>query len=185
MLRAMRVRGHHLALMTLLLAVSLGVAACSEPTPAAKVPRTSSSPLTATPSSSPAKLTPEQEVEAAVRAYYAELTRAAQTNDTSKLRKLMHKNCPCYRVLRSIDETAREGSSTPDAEWVLREVKLHDVYPGVAGAEVRYTVKPYTALNSAGEVTDSFPQEDAHLDLSLVRANGAWIISNVFDLEAG
>ena len=179
----MRARGQPLALMTLLLAVSVGLAACSEPTPAAKVPRSSASPSTTTASPSPTKLTPAQEVEAAVRAYYAELTRAAQTNDTSRLKKLIHKNCPCYGAVRSIDATANRGRTTPDAAWTVREVKVHDVTEGLAGAEVRYTVHAYASRDGSGKVINRFPQQDAHFDLSLVRSDGKWILSNLFNLE--
>src|SRR5215203_2157406 len=65
------------------------------------LPTRSQSPTPTTTSASPD--TPEEEVEAAVRAYYAELTRAAQTNETEQLRAMVTRRCPCYRPIRVIE----------------------------------------------------------------------------------
>src|SRR3954470_20944028 len=67
---------------------------------------------TATPTSttaSPTPTTPQAQIEAAVRAYYAELTKAAQTLDTTEIAKRSTKGCPCYGVVRGIDEIRRKG----------------------------------------------------------------------------
>ncbi|MGZ4609691.1 MAG: hypothetical protein ACXV2H_05495, partial [Actinomycetes bacterium] len=69
----------------------------------------------------------EAQVEAAVRAYYAELTRAAQTNDTTELKRLLNRTCPCYRAVRVIEAGATRGETTPDAAWHLDRVRVHDV----------------------------------------------------------
>lgn len=173
--------------MLALIAASVG--ACSDPTPAAKVPPRSAVPATTaaatspTVSPSPAKLTPEQEVEAAVRTYYAELTRAAQTNDTSKLKKLVHKNCPCYNAVKIIERNKREGERTPQARFILKSVRIHSIIAMSAGADVRYRVSAYDVVDSAGKVKEHIRAEKSHLDLSLVKLRGQWTVTNLFDLE--
>jgi len=178
----MRASSHPLVVAAILLLAAATLPACSEPTPAAKAPRRSAT-STTTSSPTPTKLTPEQEVEAAVRAYYAELTRAAQTNDTSKLKTLIHKNCPCAGSARSIDETAKRGLMTRSAAWTVRSIDVHDVTAGAAAAEVRYDVSAFSVHEEDGTVVDRYPKRSAHVDLSLVLLDGRWVLANVFDLE--
>jgi hypothetical protein len=126
----------------------------------------------------------EQQVEAAVRAYYAELTRAAQTNDTTRLKSMIDKNCPCYRAVRVINAGARRGESTPDAAWTLKSVRVHDITGVAAVAEVKYRVTAYDVISRSGGVVDHIGRRRSHLDLSLIEKSDRWIVANVFDLEA-
>ena len=157
------------------------VSGCSgDPVEGAKVPPR------ATPTSTSASPTPdttEEQVEAAVRAYYAELTRAAQTQDTSQFKQLVTKGCPCFQVATAIQKTKRDGLTTPDAEWTVEEIRVHDLEADLAVAEVHYRVSPYTVLNSQGTVTERYPAQQGHVDLSLVRSERGWIVGNLFDLE--
>ncbi len=185
---AMRVASQTMAGVVVLLAAAV-LGACSDPPPAGRVgsqrstsTATTSPSMSDSPSMSPTTLTPEQEVEAAVRAYYAELTRAAQTNDTSRLKKLVHKNCPCYRAVTVIEDGARRGERTPDLEWRLQTVKVHDVVSSSAAAEVRFRVSDYKVIDGAGRTVERFPATNAHLDLSLTEQQKVWVVSNVFDL---
>jgi hypothetical protein len=164
-----------------LTAVLVG-AACSDPPPAAKPPKVSTA-GSATRLASPTATTPEQEVEAAVRAYYAELTRAAQTNDTGRLKQMIDRNCPCYRAVRVIEQGARRGESTPDAEWRLESVDVHDLLGRSGGAEVRYDVTAYDVINRSRKTIDHVDSKTSHLDLSLVKGSHGWVVANVFDLE--
>jgi hypothetical protein len=171
-----------LVIVTLL----LGAAACSsDPTPAGSVTPSSPTPSNDTPSSSPSPTeTPvEQQIEAAVRAYYAELTRAAQTNDTSKLKTMLAKTCPCYRAVRVIDAGARKGQGTPDAKWTLDSVRAHDITGSAGVAEVKYRVTAYDVLDKSGRAIDRIGRHSSHFDLSLVQVDTRWIVANVFDLE--
>ncbi len=166
----------------LVAAAALCLAGCSHPPPkAGSVPSDSPTPTSSSPSPTPA--TPEEQVEAAVRAYYAELTRAAQTNDTSKLKTLTTKGCPCYRTIEAIDKSRNAGRATPDAAWTVRSIRVHDIEDGSAIAEVKYTVDSYRVMNRSGEEITSYPRSDSHVDLSLVRSGSGWIIGNLFDLE--
>src|SRR4051812_16391754 len=83
------------------------------PAGAVKTPTPTMHSTTPTPTETPVA----QQVETAVRAYYAELTRAAQTNDTSKLKTMLMKSCPCFNAVRILERNARLGRTTPDAAW--------------------------------------------------------------------
>jgi hypothetical protein len=158
-----------------------GTACSDDPPKAGGLPSDTPSPTSS--SASPTPATPEEQVEAAVRAYYAELTRAAQTNDTSKLKPMMAPGCPCYRAVRVIDRNAREGERTPDASFELKELRIHDVEGSTALAEVRTVESAYRVLGTDGGVVDRVAAQKTHLDLSLVRAEGdTWIIGNWFNL---
>jgi hypothetical protein len=146
------------------------------------LPTLSPSPTPTTTSASPA--TPEEQIEAAVRAYYAELTRAAQTQDTDRLAMLSTKGCPCYGYVTSIDQAAQKDQTSPDAAWRVIDVRAHDVAATDALAEVKYEVAAYALIDRSGDVVRRFPARDGHVDLSLVRVRDDWIIGNSFDLES-
>jgi hypothetical protein len=158
------------------------VSGCSDPDQPATLP--DDTPTATGTSASPTPTTPEEEVEAAVRAYYAELTRAAQTNDTSVLRTLSTKGCPCYRAVRVIDRNAREGERTPEASFELTFVSVRNVEGGTASVEVKTEDAPYDVLNGSNEVVDHIEAQTTHLDLSLIETtDNKWILGNSFNLE--
>ena len=160
----------------------LAATACSgDPPPAGAVDTPTPSVQSSTPSPTPTPV--EQQVEAAVRAYYAELTRAAQTNDTSVLKKMLRKTCPCYRAVRVIEAGARQGESTPDAKWTLKSVRVHDITGMAAVAEVNYQVSAYDVVDKSGVVIDHIGSRSSHLDLSLIQSGTPWVVANIFDLE--
>ncbi len=67
----------------LALILGLALVSCTDDPKPGTVGTPTATPSSSTPSPTPS--TPEAQIEAAVRAYYAELTKAAQTNDTSEL----------------------------------------------------------------------------------------------------
>jgi hypothetical protein len=162
----------------------LAAAACSDDPPqagAVKTPTPSAQSSTPTPTETPV----EQQVEAAVRAYYAELTRAAQTNDTSTLKTMVAVGCPCYRAIRVIDGDRKRGETTPDAIFQLVSVQVHDVIASSASAETRTRDSAYRVLDRTGAVIDRIDAARTHLDLALIRnADGQWKVTNLFDLES-
>jgi len=165
----------------ILLCIVLAVTACSDPEPPGTLPdRTPSASST---SASPTPATPEEEVEAAVRAYYAELSRAAQTNDTSKLRTMTTTGCPCYRPVRVIDKNESKGRTTPDARIEIASLRIHDIEGRTALAEVKTNEGMFKVFDSSAEVIGRVPARQNHLDLSLVQTEaGRWIIGNQFNL---
>ena len=170
----------------LLAALVLGVVvACSDPDQPSTLPSDTPTPRSSSSSPSPSPETVEEQVEAAVRAYYAELTRAAQTNDTSILKTMSTKGCPCYRAVRVIQRNLRQGESTPDAKFALTMVRVHHVDGRTASAEIRTSDSPYDVLNESGRVVDQVAAQSTHLDISYVRGpDGQWIIGNTFNFEA-
>lgn len=122
-------------------------------------------------------------MEAAVRGYYVELTRAAHTNDTTQLKSLVRRTCPCYGSAESIDETAASGKSIPDAKWTVTKVRVSDIVKGSAAAEVTYAVGAYDVLDSTGKVVERVPAEPGHVELLLRTFGSAWILTNVVNLK--
>lgn len=88
-----------LRLAAALCAALVAVAGCAgDPERPGTVPsKAAPSRTSSSPSASPQTI--EEEVEAAVCAYFAELNRASETNDTTRLKTLSSRNCPCYRTV--------------------------------------------------------------------------------------
>jgi hypothetical protein len=162
---------------------AVALTACSGSDPQAGHVTDSPTPSSTSASPSPSATTPEQQVEAAVRAYYAELTRAAQTQDTSVLATLSTHGCSCFNVVGGIKALAAKGQTTPDAAWHVDSIRVHDVSDELGQAEVKYSVSRYQVLRPDGSVVRTFDADTAHVDLSLVHSDGAWIIGDRFDLE--
>ena len=162
----------------------LVVPACDDdPEQPGTLPTRSQSLTPASTSASPD--TPEEQVEAAVRAYYAELTRAAQTKDTSRLREMTTNGCPCRRPARIIDGFAKRGWSAPDAEFAVTLINVRDADSRQAVVEVKTADAPYSVVDRSGEVVDRIQSRTTHVDLSLISTTtGSWVIANEVDLEA-
>jgi hypothetical protein len=167
-----------------LVAGLLVVPGCSDdPATPGTLPTGSPSPTPTSTSASPD--TPEEQVEAAVRAYYAELTRAARTNDTSRLRDMTTSGCPCRRPVRIIDGFAARGWTAPDAEFAVTLVRVRDADTRQAVVEVKTADAAYTVLDRSGKAIDRIATRSTHVDLSLVRTpTDAWVIANEVDLKA-
>jgi hypothetical protein len=163
------------------LVAAVVLAGCSDPDQPGTVPRTTPTPSTSSPSPSPTST--EDQVEAAVRAYYAELTRAVQTNDASMLKRMVARACPCYNAVKVVEGHAARGEMSPDTEYTLRSVRVHDVTGKLAAAEVRYRVNAYKVLDSSGNTIADIEAQRSHYDLSLAETKDGWIIVNLFDLE--
>jgi hypothetical protein len=164
------------------LVAAVVLAGCSDPDQPGTVPRTTPAPTTSSPSPSPTST--EDQVEAAVRAYYAELETAARTSDASDLRLLIDEGCPCFRAVEVIDKNRKQGETIPDARISLDLVKVHDIAGRTAAAEVRTKDSAYDVLDAKGNVVDHISANTTHLDLSLVLNDvGRWVVSNFFNLE--
>jgi hypothetical protein len=159
----------------------LAAGCSSEPDQPATLP--DGKPTAKSTSASPSPMTPEEEVEAAVHAYYAELTRAAQTNDTTVLRTLTTRGCPCFRPVNVIERNEAEGRRTPDASFAVSRLVVHELDGASASVEVKTVETAYRVINRADEVIGRVPARSNHLELSLVRSDkGAWIVANEFNL---
>ena len=161
--------------------LALLVACSSEPDQPGTLPP--ETPTASSSSASPTPATQEQEVEAAVRDYYAELTRAAQTNDTSFLKTMSTEGCPCNRPVRVIEKNGRKGRSAPDASFQVASVRVHDLEDRLALAEVRTVEAAYRVFGADNQVVGRVPARKHFLDLTLVKNDaGRWLINNEFNL---
>lgn len=144
--------------------------------------------LTETPSptvsspSSPSPTSPEQQVEAAVRAYYAELTMAARSSDASELERMTSKQCPCRRPITVIKDNARKGYTAPDASFSIATLQVHDVEARLAGALITTDEAPYDVIDGSGKVVGHVPSRQHSLDLTLVLNQDRWVVANVVEL---
>lgn len=170
-----------LGLRSLMIASVVLIGGCSDPPEkAGRVPAgTPSSNSAPSPTATPV----EAQVEAAVRAYYAELARAVRTGETGGLKERVRRSCPCYGSVRSIDRLASKNQSAPKAHIEVSSINVHDVIARSAGAEVSYDVPSYDLVERNGTVVSHIPARRDHVDLSLVSDGGAWMITNVFNLE--
>jgi len=181
MLAAMRASGRPLVAAILLLAAGT-LPACSEATPAAKAPRRSAT-STATSSPTPTKLTPEQEVEATIRAYFATANEMFRTGDVESLRRFSVENCPCRKITNDVEEVVRRGGHYDGSKYVVRRVSVHDVAAASAAAEVVADVPPYKVFAGSGQVLEDSGGGKLHTDFSLVKKGDRWIITNAVNLE--
>ncbi|MGZ4593026.1 MAG: hypothetical protein ACXV3C_04120 [Actinomycetes bacterium] len=143
-----------------------------------------SSPAVTTSSPTPSATPVEAQVEAAVRAYYAELTRAVRTSDSRGLKDLMSKGCPCYQSVHIVDDNKRRGRSGPGANIDVKSVKIHDVIAQSAGAVVAYRVRAYDLVDNGGRSVLHIKARDYRVDLSFIAKDEEWILTNSFNLAA-
>lgn len=166
----------------LIAVVVAGVSACSDPTPPAKITRTSATPTASSPSPSPTALTPEQEVEATMRAYFVAANRMFRTGDVEELRSFSAPNCPCRAITDTVEKVVRSGGHYDGSTFILRDLNVHDVIGGSAAAEVRATVPPYRVLDASGKVIEDSGGGTLHTDFSLTRTGERWLITNAVNL---
>src|SRR4051812_23010987 len=157
------------------------VAGCSDDPKPGTLKTPAATPTSTT--ASPTPTTPEAQIEAAVRAYYAELTRGIQTSNADRLRPLVTKGCPCFNAVTTIETNAAKGRRGPDARVNVHSIRVHDLDGRLALAEVHYDVNAYPLVNEKGQVLSRIPARSDLVDLSVVQnKSGQWIVANVFDL---
>jgi hypothetical protein len=82
-----------------------------------------------------------------------------------------------------IKQNLEHGYVTPDANFQVVSVRVHDIKRGVGLAEVRTAEAPYDVLNGDEKVIGHVNARENFLDLSLVQQEaGDWVIANQFDL---
>ncbi len=160
-------------------AVALALTACSGsadrasplPTP------TTSSPKSATPTPKPS--TAKQEVEAAVREFYAALDVALRTGETNRYLVATVASCNCRDFVRQVEANFVAGRF-PGAGASVVDVGRVDVHGSAAAATVVYEIHPYTEVRD-GRTVRSFPRRERNVSLGLVK-RGTWKVSSSIDL---
>ncbi|MDQ1626197.1 MAG: hypothetical protein QOJ49_1695 [Actinomycetota bacterium] len=165
-------------------AVAVGLATgCSDPDPPGTLPKTSPVPVSSTASPSATPTTPEQQVEATMRAYVVAANRMFTTGQVDELRTFSISSCPCRKITNSVERVVAGGGRYEGARYDLKTVNVHDVVGLTAGAEVNASVPPYRVLDGAGAVKEDSPGGSLHDDFSLVKQGNRWIITNAVNLN--
>jgi hypothetical protein len=150
---------------------------------AGRVPTGSASQTGSPTAASPQPTSVQQEVEAAVRNYYAELTRAAGTLDTRQLRRMALTSCSCLGSARAIERVAAKRHRYSAAVWSVRSVRVEEVVGSAALVTVRYVVSAFAVLDRNSRVIERFPRRRATHSLSLVLVEDRWLMGSVVALE--
>ncbi|MBA2768352.1 MAG: hypothetical protein H0U35_04335 [Sporichthyaceae bacterium] len=164
------------------------VTSCSdEPTPPGTLPSDTASPTTSSassaPSSSPKPTTPEEEIRAAMVAYFEAANEMFRTGDVRELRSLSTDGCPCRKITRSVERIALEGGRYNGTRYDVKKIRVHDIEGETGLAEVIAVVPPYRVIGGDGSIVEDSPGGRLHTDFSLFREGEQWIVGNALNLE--
>lgn len=160
--------------------VALAAAGCTKEH-AGALPSVSATPTATATSATPTTTatTPAQQIAAAARAYYAALTRAGATGDTTALRALVAPACDCRQSIDYIDQEHRAGHHFTTA-YRVDKVQTHDVANAAGAATVTVTYAPSKVVDAQGRTVRTIPGETAAgRDLVFRREGGRWLVTRV------
>lgn len=156
------------------LALVAGCAGSSEPRTVQPVPSASPS------LSPPPPLTPEEQVLAAVRAYYTEVDRASATGSVTALEALSIPSCDCRKLARGIRETYASGTRIVGARHVLIGPQLASFSPPGAAVTARLNVSAHELVQKDGSRKPK-PADEFPITVRLAQKGGRWLIVAVED----
>lgn len=174
--------------VALAVVLSATVAGCSssdgeKPRALPTIPTATPSSTSPTPLASATADTSAASVVAFIKSYYAEINRAIETGDVTALSAFSTPACSCRQLLQSIKRKST-GSKIEGGRFALHEVVPHDVTPTLAAARASYDVGKAEVVKQDGSVIQTIEAETgAQDDISIVRAKGRWLVSNVFLLN--
>jgi predicted lipid-binding transport protein (Tim44 family) len=163
--------------------VALLAAGCSDEKAGGLPPITSPSSTapspTATATATKAAATPAAQIEAAARAYYAELTRAGETGDAATLRRMIDPDCECAKTIDYLAEEARKGHRFT-TKYRVDGVSTHDVTATAGFATVTLTYAKSAIVDRSGKVVRSLPgQTKVGRDLGFTREGERWVLTQL------
>lgn len=150
---------------------------------AGTLPSRTATPTTTSASPTPTLTTPEAQIESTIREFFAEVNKAAQTLDTSKLQTMSSRLCPCYGYVRVFRRVKKDKLNLDGAEWNVVSVRVHHLGSNYGFAEVRYVAEPYRVVDANGKVVDQYRRFRQHVDFTLLRTARGWTIENAVDIE--
>lgn len=162
---------------TVLVACVVLLAACSgSGDSAAPVPTLAPS---ATSSASPTKSTPEQQVEAAVREYYAAMDVAIRTGDIGSFKAITTEDCVCRDFATGVQNIFRGGSTSGAGVSVVR-IKDANAHDRIGAATATVKTAAYTVTTKNG-VQRSYPGGSDEALVGLVRsaASADWKVESI------
>ena len=123
-------------------------------------------------------MTPEQQVLAAVRAYYAAANTAAATGDVRPLEAASLPQCDCRKLARSIASTYAAKQRLVNAVDTLTNVKVINVAPPAASVSATINVAAYSVVSANG-ATKSYPADSFSVGIALIQQKGQWLVAAV------
>ncbi len=153
------------------------------PTPSPSVAATAAGDVSAeTPEPLPTTGTVEAQVEATVRRYFSEINRAARTGDTSVLHKIVDKGCPCWEMVRSLDEYGSAGERS-DIRYVVDGVQFQEHRGDLARVTVHARHNAYSIKTPSGVLTGSGPAETLRAEYVAAQGPANWLLTSAFNLD--
>ena len=122
-------------------------------------------------------------MEATIRAYFAATNSAFRTGDVTAVRAFSTNGCPCRQAPDDIEEVLQGGGRFEGLRYEVQRIRVHDVEPDSAVAEVIAKVPAYKVYDGEGDVTENSPGGRLHTDFSMIRSADGWIIGNSINLS--
>jgi len=178
-------RGRSLVSAVIALWCIVVMAACGSASPPSPVALPTASGTGAqTPSAvpTPTPTSQRQQVEAAVRAYYAAVEHAVQTGDTRDLSSRSTTGCNCRALVARVVALFKRGS-TRGASLHVDSVDVVSATPRLGDVSIVYRTSPYRVVARDGSET-AVSGRSAHEVAALVAfGSGRWLVADVRDLN--
>lgn len=127
-----------------------------------------------------ASLTPEQQVLAAVRAYYAAVNTAGDTGDVAPLAALSTPDCDCRKLVKAIADAYASGTRIIGAVDTLLSPHVARIAPPGAVVEGRLRVSEHQLVLKDG-TTKNEPADEFGIEILLGKKASQWLILSVRD----
>jgi len=161
--------------------IAAGMTACSS-AKSDSAP-TKLSPAAASPVASPSpSLTPEAQVEAAVRNYFATANEAIATGDTGKLLSLSRPSCQCRKLVDEIAYIHDKGHAD-GGQFQLTSVAVQDMHGDTVAADVQYNVSGYKIIDPRGQVVKQYSAGSGRDLVSLFRQDARWLFDTSVSMK--
>lgn len=122
--------------------------------------------------------TAEQQVLAAVRAYYAAANKATQSGDVSDMRARVVPRCDCSKLADSIEKSYAAGNRFVGAKDSISELRLVTLEPPAATVAVKVRIAAYTLVRPDGS-RQAFAAETFTGAVVLLQRAGRWLLASV------
>jgi hypothetical protein len=161
-----------------LVAVLVFTTACSDAPGKPAVLPTASTTSSSTPTPTPTARDPRAEVEAFVRAYYAEVNAAAASGNTAALNSYSSLTCGCRRLLEYIRDKWQQGSLR-NVDYRIDNLRVSRIDAGNAEIAAKVRIGAYEVLDRSGRVVERVAEESGTDLLELARLGDRWIVQNI------
>jgi hypothetical protein len=123
-------------------------------------------------------MTPEQQVLAAVRAYYDAVNAAAKSGDPARVVALTTPQCTCRSLVSYLKGLRAKGQALRNARDEVGEVHVTQVTPDFAVVSVNYLSPSHQVIEvSSGKVLESFPSKQFKAQVTLKATPTGWLVA--------